>query len=69
MQRTRKPPTESVRIEKDLARMARMVAADEDLSVPELLSDLLRGPLTQRYHAVTVKMAKEAGQRRKAADN
>lgn len=68
MSRPKTPPTENVRIESTLAKQARMVAADLDMSVPKLLSDLLRGPLGERYEALRQKMVKEsAAQKRSAA--
>jgi hypothetical protein len=38
----RKPPTESVRLDKDVARDARILAAALDVSMPDLLSQVLR---------------------------
>lgn len=50
--RPKKPPTESVRVEKDVAKHARMVAAALDVSLPDYLSNTLRPIVEQQLREV-----------------
>jgi len=48
--------TETVRIDKDLAKMLTVVSIQEGVSVSELLSPLVRDAITTRYRAVVKRM-------------
>ncbi|MGD9617135.1 MAG: hypothetical protein AB7W06_17305 [Alphaproteobacteria bacterium] len=39
----------NVRVQPDVARLAKIVAAYEDRSISDLVSELLRGPLAKRH--------------------
>lgn len=53
MPRQKKPPTETVRVPKELAKMATLIAAHQDKSVPDYLADLLL-PLLRRDHEAMI---------------
>ncbi len=46
---TRKTAESPVRIEADVAQLARMVATFEKRTIGEVISEILREPLTKRY--------------------
>lgn len=52
--------TETTRIDKVLMRYARTVANHRDISVPDLLHEILRPALVRMYKATVATMAKEA---------
>lgn len=58
----KKPPTETVRITKELVRRINRIAAHRDRSVPDYLSELL-GPIIDRQEAQMIdEVAKERKQ-------
>lgn len=61
----RKPPTESVRITKDVARKARAIAAALDMTLPDYLSDRLEKLTDAEFESAMAKIRKPAPGKRK----
>jgi hypothetical protein len=47
--RRKKPPTENVRLDKEVARTLRILAAANDTPTPDFLTELLRPILDKQY--------------------
>lgn len=54
--------TETVRIDRDLARMLTVISIQDGVSVADILSPLVRDHVTARYKKVVQKMHDDLGQ-------
>jgi len=59
--------TETVRIRADLVKLAKMLAAKADKSVPDFLTELFGPVLQERYRQMVQEMAKELKPRHRNA--
>jgi hypothetical protein len=58
MGRTKKPETETVRLNKDLIRKLRHLAAHADISLPDYLADMLNPLVDKRFDAMVEDLKK-----------
>lgn len=57
MPKKKKPPTESIRINKEIVRQAGFVANHEGKTVPDLLNEILAPIMNKRYEEVIALLA------------
>lgn len=62
MPREKKPPTETVRLAKEMVRRINRVAAHEDKTVPDFLLELLTPLIESREAKMLVDLQREQGQ-------
>ncbi len=65
MARERKPPTVTVRLDKQLARMLRVVAANKDKDTSDYLAELLKPIISEEYRTVGREISDDAAEGKK----
>lgn len=64
MSRTKKDPTENIRLSISVVRKIRFLAADADKSIPDYLADLLKPIVDKKYAELLARLPKEEFKRR-----